>query len=243
MSRFIPFFFLVFIFACQNIPNEESPSSIQEGQIEPVEAKVGEGKKPAEEVEIESTYVPRFDYDTTEWLDIADLDQTIVLDIRYATNNNFVIEKMYDCPRCFLRPEVAKAVVEAHKNLQKKGLGLKMYDCYRPRPVQQKLWDKIPDSKYVANPQKGSMHNRGAAVDLTIVDENGEELEMGTAFDYFGKEAHHDYKNLPDSVLQNRKLLKATLYRVGLIHIRTEWWHYSYLIKKYPISDMLWNCN
>ena len=70
-----------------------------------------------------------------------------------------------------------------------------------------------------------------------------EQLDMGTSFDYFGKEAHHGYRNLPDSVKQNRRLLKKTMYHVGLIHIRTEWWHYSYLIKKYPISDMLWNCD
>jgi len=185
---------------------------------------------------------PRFDYDTTRWLDLADLDPTILLDIRYATTNNFVIQKMYDCPRCLLRPEVARAIVRAHRELQKKGLGLKMFDCYRPRPVQQKLWDKLPDPHYVANPQKGSMHNRGVAVDLTIVDKNGRELNMGTPFDYFGEKAHSDYAGFPDSILANRRLLKKTMYRAGFKPIRTEWWHYSWLIKKYPISDMLWHC-
>lgn len=239
MNRYIPVLFFLMLFACQSAPDETQ--TVEEEKEPPTETTNSEkAEEPVVEIE---PHEPKFDYDTTKWFDIADLDPTILLDIRYATNNNFVIEKMYECPRCFLRPEVAKAVVKAHKILQRKGLGLKMLDCYRPRPIQQKLWDKIPDPKYVANPNKGSMHNRGAAVDLTIVDENGEELDMGTAFDYFGKEAHHGYRNLSDSVKENRRLLKKTMYHVGLIHIRTEWWHYSYLIKKYPISDMLWNCD
>ncbi|NRB51022.1 MAG: M15 family metallopeptidase [Saprospiraceae bacterium] len=182
------------------------------------------------------------DYDTLEWTDLHYLDESIVLDMRYATDSNFVEETMYDCGRCFLRPEVAQKIVKAHKALQEKGLGLKMFDCYRPRPIQWKLWKKIPDARYVSDPRKGSMHNRGAAVDLTIVDAEGKQLDMGTTFDFFGPRAWSTYQELPDSVLANRRLLRSVLEAEGFAGIRTEWWHFSYSGKRYEISDMLWNC-
>ncbi len=183
------------------------------------------------------------DYDTLQWLDIADLDASILMDLKYATTDNFVKSQMYECGRCFLRPEVAQAIVKIHQDLKSKGYGLKMFDCYRPRPVQWALWEKVPDARYVADPRKGSMHNRGSAVDLTIVDADGNELDMGTHFDFFGKEAYHDYTNLSKTVLDNRKLLKSTMEAFGFRAIRTEWWHYSYQSKSYELSDMVWNCN
>lgn len=179
---------------------------------------------------------------STTWLEVNKLDETILIDIRYATDNNFMKEKVYDCGRCFLRADVAKAVVKAHKALQKQGLGLKMFDCYRPRPVQWELWRKVPNPNYVADPRKGSMHNRGSAVDLTIVDADGNELDMGTDYDYFGKEGHHDYTDLPKEVLANRTLLKKVMDAQGFRWIRTEWWHYSYQPKSYELSDVLWKC-
>lgn len=182
------------------------------------------------------------DYDTTQWTEIPRLDPTILLDLRYATDNNFVKEKMYDCGRCFYRPDVAKALVRAHKALQKKGYGLKMYDCYRPRPIQWKLWNKVPDPRYVADPRKGSMHNRGMAADLTIVDSDGKELDMGTDFDFFGKEAYHAYTELPRQMLENRKLLLNAMSEVGMKHTTTEWWHYSYRAKTFAIDDWVWPC-
>ena len=184
----------------------------------------------------------QYDYDTTLWTDIALVAPSIRIDMRYATTDNFVKEKMYNCGRCFLRPAVAHAVVKAHQYLQKQQLGLKMLDCYRPKPIQQKLWDKVPNASYVTPPWRGSMHNKGAAIDVTIVDENGMQLDMGTTYDFFGKKAHHTYKNLPEKILKNRALLKSTMEKFGLRPIRTEWWHYSYQRKKYTISDMVWNC-
>ncbi len=175
--------------------------------------------------------------------EVVALDASIRLDIRYATTNNFTKAKIYDCPRCLLRPEAAEALVKAHKMLQKKGLGLKMFDCYRPRPYQQRLWDKVPNADYVTPPAKGSMHSRGAAVDLTIVDANGKELDMGTPYDFFGVAAHTDHTNLPAKVLENRRLLRETLAAVGFKGIRTEWWHFSFQGKNYPLSDYVWPCD
>lgn len=175
--------------------------------------------------------------------DVAALEPGIKLDIRYATADNFTKSKIYDCPRCLLRPEAAKALIKAHKALQKKGYGLKMFDCYRPRPYQQRLWDKVPNPDYVTPPAKGSMHSRGAAVDLTVVDKQGKELDMGTPYDFFGKEAHTDNTNLPAKVLTNRRLLREALEDVGFKGIRTEWWHFSYQGKDYPLSDYVWPCD
>ena len=130
-----------------------------------------------------------------------------------------------------------------HQHLQEKGFGLKLLDCYRPRPIQQKLWDKVPNPSYVTPPKKGSMHNRGRAVDLTLVDAHGQELDMGTPFDYFGPRAHHTHTDLPDAVLQNRQLLKGTMEAYGFRSIRTEWWHYYYAQGGYPLADWLWECD
>lgn len=177
-----------------------------------------------------------------EFLDLHVLDSSIRLDIRYATTNNFTQAQIYDCARCLLRAEAAQAIVKAHRMLQRNGMGLKMFDCYRPRPYQQRLWDKVPNPDYVTPPEKGSMHSRGAAVDLTIVDAQGKELDMGTSYDFFGPEAHYDYTRLSGKVLANRKLLRRTLEASGFQGIRTEWWHFSYREKSYPLSDFVWDC-
>ena len=177
-----------------------------------------------------------------EWVELIQLDSTIVVDMKYATTDNFVKEKLYPCNRCFLRPEVAEAIVVIHKELKKQGLGLKMFDCFRPRPIQWRLWEIIPDPRYVSDPSKGSMHNRGGAVDLTILDREGNELDMGTPFDFFGFEAYHTNMNLPAPILKNRTLLKSIMESHGFRSIRTEWWHYSFMQKSYELSNMIWNC-
>jgi D-alanyl-D-alanine dipeptidase len=193
--------------------------------------------------EYEQAVVLVYDYDTSKWSDIGILDSTIILDLKYATTDNFVEEKMYDCGRCFLRKKAAAQLLLIQEDLQQKGYGLKMFDCYRPRPVQWKLWEKVPNPKYVADPKKGSMHNRGAAVDLTIVDNNGNDFEMGTHYDFFGPRAHSTFTSLPDSIMQNRQLLSSTMMKYGFHPIRSEWWHFSWKGENYPLSDMLWECD
>lgn len=189
-----------------------------------------------------TTAAPPDRYADKGFSDVVLLDPSIRLDVRYATTNNFTKAKIYDCPACLLRPEAAEAIVKAHQSLQKRGLGLKMFDCYRPRPFQQRLWDKVPNPDYVTPPAKGSMHSRGAAVDLTIVDASGKELEMGTPYDFFGEEAHTDYTKHSQKVLANRALLRETLEAVGFKGIRTEWWHFSYQDKEFQLSDYVWPC-
>lgn len=220
---------IVLIFGCGEKQKPKQPTSLVPPPVEVVK-------------EIPVVEVPVPDYDTSQWTDIQFLDSTIIIDLKYATTDNFVEEQLYDCPRCFLRPAAAKALVALHRQFQKQGLGVKVYDCYRPRPIQQKLWDKVPNASYVTPPSRGSMHNRGLAVDLTLVDAKGQTLDMGTAYDFFGQRAHHTFTDLPETVLKNRQLLKETLFQFNFQSIRTEWWHYSYTIGKYELSDMLWNC-
>ena len=178
----------------------------------------------------------------SDWVEMHSLDSSFVYDIRYATTNNFVHKKMYPCAKCYVRRIVAVALMKIQKELKKKHLRLKFFDCYRPGKVQQALWNMRPDPRYVANPKSGSMHNRGLAVDLTIVDQNGKELDMGTPYDYFGKKAYHAYQKLSDTVLKNRLLLKNIMKKYDLEPITSEWWHYSYRKKEFPVEKWLWKC-
>lgn len=175
--------------------------------------------------------------------EISLIEDGISIDIKYATKDNFTKKQIYPCGKCYLRPEAAKKIMEAQNILQTKyKLGLKMFDCYRPRPAQQRLWDVVPNPDYVTPPEKGSMHNRGLAVDLTLIDQNGKELDMGTPYDFFGKEAHTDNLNLPKKVLENRALLTTVMKSVGFQGIRTEWWHFS-ITSSSELSDWEWDCN
>ncbi len=186
------------------------------------------------------------DFDTSLWSDLAQVDSRLQLDLRYATTNNFVEEQLYDCPRCFMRPEAAIALRKVHEALIAKGYGMKLYDCYRPKSVQERLWQKVPNATYVTPPHKGSMHNRGYAVDVTLVDKDGKELDMGTPFDFFGRKAHHDCYDLDEEVLQRRKLLRTLMAEYGFKHIRTEWWHYSYkgpYKSPFELADFQWSCH
>lgn len=183
------------------------------------------------------------DYDTTQWLEMTDLDATILLDLRYATANNFMEQQIYDCGRCFYRPKVARALARVQSKLKDEGLGLKMFDCYRPGPYQQRLWDVLPDARYVANPKRGSLHSRGAAADLTLVNiSTGEELDMGTPYDFFGEAAYTTTTNLPREVLDNRAKFQAAMRAEGFGTIRTEWWHFNFLGPRSPLADWVWDC-
>lgn len=183
----------------------------------------------------------KVNFDTTQWTELTAEDGYII-DIKYATTDNFVNEAVYPCGRCFLKPDAAKALSRIREKLKTEGYRLKLFDCYRPKHVQEKLWKKVPNPNYVAPPSEGSMHNRGTAVDLTLTDASGKELNMGTPYDFFGSEAHHDYSSLPKEVLNRRKKLKHIMEANGFASIRTEWWHYSYTGPNYPLAVWQWPC-
>ncbi len=160
-------------------------------------------------------------------VDIRSVNTKIALDIRYATTNNFLKRKLYPVARCVLRGAAASRLSLVQKDLAKKGLGLKVYDCYRPLSVQKQMWQVFPNPNYVANPAKGSRHNRGAAVDLTLVDAKGKELEMPTRFDDFTERAYRDYNGASDQAKKNRKQLEDAMKKYGFIPLATEWWHFD----------------
>ena len=180
-----------------------------------------------------------------KFVNIKTLSPEFVLDIKYATADNFLKQAVYDCGECYLREATAKALLAAQKDFLKRGYTLKLFDCYRPLSVQKKMWKILPGTHYVANPAKGSKHNRGAAVDLTLVDlATGKELDMGTPFDTFSPRAHHTYTQLPKEVLDNRKLLKEVLNKYNFKSIYSEWWHYEYRPEKTaPVEDIPWDCD
>lgn len=162
-------------------------------------------------------------------VDMATLSEDFAYEIRYATADNFIGEVLYDCPKCLLQPEVAEAILKANQAFCEQGYRIKFYDCYRPLDVQKKMWAKVPRPTYVANPYgKGSIHNRGAAVDITLETLAGCYVEMGSDYDFFGSAAHIDNYNFSAEIRANRKTLIDGMRKYGFQTVRTEWWHYSF---------------
>lgn len=181
--------------------------------------------------------------DENAFVNLKNFSNDFVFDMKYATADNFLKEKVYPCGECFLRVKTIKALLEANKAFMKKGYRIKLFDCYRPLAIQKKMWKLVPDANYVANPKKGSIHNRGGAVDITLVDSLGMELPMGTGFDFFGEEAGHHYQNLSQEVLDNRKFLKEIMLQHNFKSFDSEWWHYNLnnsVADK--VSNQKWRC-
>jgi zinc D-Ala-D-Ala dipeptidase len=152
-----------------------------------------------------------------------------ILDLRYATAANFMHMKLYPTLQTtYLRLPAANALKKVIAELAIKQLTIKIFDAYRPYYVTEQMWEKVKDSRYAADPSKGSGHNRGIAVDVTIVDLlTKKEITMPTGFDNFSDTAHQDFNRLPEDVIRNRLLLKTTMEKYGFIGLETEWWHFS----------------
>ena len=163
-----------------------------------------------------------------EFVELKDIIPDVVLDIRYATTNNFVGEVLYPSPRCFLVKEAAFALKDVQDDLKVKGYRLKVFDGYRPLSVQKRMWEILPDSRYVANPESGSRHNKGYAVDVSLLDIDGNEVLMPTLFDDFSEKAHSDYMDLPEEAIRHRTILRTAMESHGFKGIETEWWHYDF---------------
>lgn len=183
--------------------------------------------------------------DEENFVEVVSLDRTILVELPYATKENFTGHQLYPVARCFLRKEVARQLVAAHRSLKPLGYGIKIWDGYRPRSVQYKMWEVFPKPGYVGDPKRGSKHNRGAAVDVTLFDlATGEELDMPTAYDHFGLRAHANFSPLPEPVEKNRRLLQDTMRKHGFSTIPTEWWHFDFRgwerfpLENIPIEDL-----
>lgn len=186
------------------------------------------------------TSIPLFSQEDTTIVFLRDVDSTFSFDVRYATTNNFTGKILYPTDKIYLRKAAADSLRKVNQFLQKEyKLRLKIFDGYRPLSVQKFMWSIFPDDRYVANPKTGSRHNRGAAVDLTLIDSTGRELNMGTAYDDFTEKAHSNYKDLPEEILANRKILSYAMQKFGFIPLESEWWHFDFKDwKKYSILDI-----
>jgi len=164
-------------------------------------------------------------------VELIKLDNTIKLDIRYATTNNFVGKVIYKEARAFMQRPAADAMVRIHQNLKKQNLGLVIFDGYRPLSATKIFWEVTPadKKKFVANPQKGSRHNRGCAVDLGLFDlKTKENLDMPTEFDDFTEKAAIDYPGATEAQKKNREILRKAMESDGFKVYATEWWHYDF---------------
>ena len=153
----------------------------------------------------------------------------LLTDLKYATTHNFMHQRLYpSLQTTYLRLPAVNALRKVIEELHGKNLTIKIFDAYRPYSVTEKMWEAVKDSRYAADPATGSGHNRGIAVDLTLINlDTKTELPMGTGFDNFSDTAHTDFAELPDAVLQNRRLLVTVMEEYGFKNLRTEWWHFS----------------
>lgn len=180
----------------------------------------------------------------TSFVNLKEYSNNFRYDLKYATEDNFLKEKVYDCAECFLRLKTVKALIIASDLVEKDGYKIKLFDCYRSIDVQKKMWKIVNNPRYVANPATGSVHNRGKAVDLTLVDADGIELDMGTVFDFFGAKAGHNYKRLSKKVLKNRRYLKAVMIQSGFSPLVSEWWHYNLNDGIFDsVANFNWECD
>jgi D-alanyl-D-alanine dipeptidase len=179
----------------------------------------------------------------TTFVNLKEYSQDFVYDMKYATDDNFLKSKVYDCAECYLRYKTVKALVLANQRFMKKGFKIKIFDCYRPSDIQKRMWAIVSDPQYVANPAKGSIHNRGGAVDMTIVNFEGKELDMGTSFDFFGKEASHNFRGFSKEILANRNFLKKVMTAAHFNAFDSEWWHYNLKAGLHDsVSNFKWEC-
>ena len=177
---------------------------------------------------------------THNLVDIQSIEPTIVIDLRYATNNNFTKHKVYTINTCYLLKETAHRLKDVQQELKPMGLGLKIWDGFRPMAAQWKFWELVPDPRYVSDPRKGGRHTRGTTVDVTLIDlKTGKELVMPTGFDDFTQKAWSACLNLPVEAIKNRTLLHAVMHKYGFKAARTEWWHFDLNgWQNYPVLDV-----
>jgi len=175
-------------------------------------------------------------------VELTALDPGIKLDIRYATDRNFVGRPVYPEARAFLQRPAAEALVRAHRALREKGYGVLVFDGYRPWAVTKLFWDLTPPAQreFVADPRKGSKHNRGCAVDLSLYDlATGREVEMPSAYDEMSPRAYPRYAGGTPAPRERRDLLRAAMEREGFTVEPNEWWHFNHRDwRQYPILDV-----
>ena len=236
-KRHFQLFIVTIAVSIASFAQSAAPASVQTFKIKPV--------RPVDELRREALAdhppAEHGDFRKPELVELVKLDPTIKLDVRYASTNNFMGTPFYSQARAFLQKPAAEAVVQANRELKQYGYGLIIHDGYRPWYVTKMFWDGTPADKhdFVADPAKGSMHNRGCAVDLSLYDlKTGQEVQMPSGYDEMSERSYPDYKGAPVDEAQRRDLLRHVMESEGFTVYKFEWWHFDYKDwQKYPIMN------
>jgi len=169
-------------------------------------------------------------------VEITPESHDVVIALAYATAQNLTGKPVYRQARCYLHAEAEPKLFRAVALARPLGLRLKLFDAFRPSEAQWLLWNACPDPEFLADPRRGSPHSRGVAIDLTLIDTAGAELEMGTPFDAFTPLSHHANTEIPPPAQRNRFLLLGLMSAAGWDFYANEWWHYQlFNSRQYPV--------
>lgn len=196
---------------------------------------------PTEETEIPTEPQPEMEYPDPQdmvFVAVTDYIPDIQTELKYSGTDNFTGQVIYSFSTVYLRYGTVEKLAAVQNDLRQLGLGLKIWDGFRPVAAQHKLWEVCPDSRYVANPKTGfSSHSRGNTVDVTLVDAEGKELVMPTGFDDFSAKADRDYGDCSKEAADNALLLETLMEKHGFAGYKAEWWHYSDT-DTYPVEEL-----
>jgi D-alanyl-D-alanine dipeptidase len=239
MKKSIAILIIISVFACNN-KDLETKKTLPARKV--INKKITEQKIKAVIPKLLDTLTANFkEYDL---VDATLFSDEFLLKIRYATKDNFVDTILYPCAKCLLRYEVLKDLLKAQTEFKSMGYKVKLYDCYRPFSVQKLMWEKVPVVGLVANPATGLRHNRGSAVDISLTDLQGNDIDMGTEHDDLSKKSKTFYQGFSDTVFQNRIFLRKVMEKHNFKGINSEWWHFSHNCgTKYKISNEQFDCN
>lgn len=180
--------------------------------------------------------------DTSKWIEIKPIPGQLKIDLMYATTANFTGQQLYQCPRCFLTNETANAFYKFVDALNQQGYQVLLLDCYRPRRVQQILYDAYPSSEFIKSPMNAPMPNRGMSVTITLLDQQGQPLDMGSKVNQFDSTSYHENFNLSYEIIDRRKALRETGRSLGFQAVKYKWWEYNFRHTSALANDYIWPC-
>lgn len=216
--------------------------SIQEDEVE-IQAEASDAEEQTPDTESDSVEPVIVPVEKTVFVKVQDYIPEIFVDLKYHTTDNFTGQKIYEFCDAYLRYGTVEKLMKVQGALEEQGLSLKIWDAYRPTDAQFVLWEICPDATYVANPNQGfSSHSRGNTVDVTIVDQDGNELVMPTGFDDFSTLADRDYSDCSEEAAANADMLEQLMQEYGFKPYYGEWWHFSDL-EEYPVEEEFLNSN
>jgi D-alanyl-D-alanine dipeptidase len=212
--------------------SETEKEKSAEEEMEGLKNTIEELKNKVKELEIENTKKDNIIKETgmkeiNDLVLVNNIDASILIDIRYATANNFLSKVIYNSGVGVIRKETGLKLKQVNEELKGYGYKLKLWDGYRPRSAQQKLWDFLPDPRVVANPSKPCSHTVGAGADVTLVDLNGNEVVMPSGYDDFTAKGDRDFSDVSNTGKENAELLTKVMVKHGFKTISSEWWHYD----------------